>query len=109
MRLSLIPCTTSCRRNLCVQHGEMISMSLPKYDVLVGGKWQPSASGEYFETDNPFTGATWALIPRCGEADANQAVAAAKAAFDRGACPAMTATQRGALLRRLGDLLAEHA
>jgi aldehyde dehydrogenase (NAD+) len=84
-------------------------MSLPKYEVLVGGKWQPSASGDYFETDNPFTGATWALIPRCGEADANQAVAAAKAAFDGGAWPAMTATQRGALLRRLGDLLAEHA
>jgi (Z)-2-((N-methylformamido)methylene)-5-hydroxybutyrolactone dehydrogenase len=84
-------------------------MSLPTFEILVGGKWQPSATGDYFETDNPFTGAPWALIPRCGEADANEAVAAAKSAFDRGAWPTLTATQRGALLRRLADLLTEHA
>lgn len=84
-------------------------MSLPRYDILIGGAWKPAASGDYFETDNPYTGQTWALIPRCGQADADAAVTAAKTAFDRGAWPAMTATQRGALLRRLGDLLIEHA
>jgi (Z)-2-((N-methylformamido)methylene)-5-hydroxybutyrolactone dehydrogenase len=84
-------------------------MTLPQYEILVGGKWQASASGEYFETDNPFTGQTWALIPRCGQADADKAVAAAKAAFDKGAWPATTATQRGHLLRKLADLLLEHA
>ncbi|HYZ21826.1 MAG TPA: aldehyde dehydrogenase [Rhodopila sp.] len=76
---------------------------------MIGGEWSGSASGDYFETDNPYTGATWALIPRCGAPDVDRAVAAAKAAFDKGPWPNMTATQRGALLRKLGDLIAENA
>ena len=31
-------------------------MSLPKYDILIGGEWQQSSSGAYFETHNPYTG-----------------------------------------------------
>lgn len=84
-------------------------MTLPTYQVLIGGEWQAAASGDHFETQNPYTGTSWARIPRCNEADANRAVAAAKAAFENGAWPAMTATQRGALLRRLGDLIAANA
>jgi (Z)-2-((N-methylformamido)methylene)-5-hydroxybutyrolactone dehydrogenase len=84
-------------------------MSLPKYEILIGGEWQKSGSGSYFETHNPYTGKPWALIPRCNQADAARAVEAASTAFERGAWPAMTATQRGALLRKLGDMLAEHA
>jgi (Z)-2-((N-methylformamido)methylene)-5-hydroxybutyrolactone dehydrogenase len=84
-------------------------MALPKYDILIGGEWQASSSGAYFETHNPYTGKPWALIPRCNEADATRAVEAASKAFESGPWPAMTATQRGALLRKLGDLLAEHA
>src|SRR5262249_9986683 len=82
-----------------------IRMILPSYQVLIGGEWQGAASGEVFETQNPYTGTAWARIPRCAEADVVRAVAAAKAAFERGPWPAMTATQRGALLRRLGDLI----
>jgi (Z)-2-((N-methylformamido)methylene)-5-hydroxybutyrolactone dehydrogenase len=84
-------------------------MSLPKYDILIGGEWQASSSGVYFETHNPYTGKAWALIPRCNEDDATRAVEAASKAFESGPWPAMTATQRGALLRKLGDLLAEYA
>jgi acyl-CoA reductase-like NAD-dependent aldehyde dehydrogenase len=84
-------------------------MTLPKYDILIGGEWQGSSSGAYFETHNPYTGKPWALIPRCNEGDAARAVQAASDAFERGPWPAMTATQRGALLRKLGDLLTEHA
>ena len=84
-------------------------MTLSTYQILIGGQWQSAESGAYFETHNPYTGAPWALIPRCTEADVDRAVTAAKAAFDGGAWPAMTATQRGALLRRLGDLIAAQA
>jgi aldehyde dehydrogenase (NAD+) len=84
-------------------------MSLPKYQILIGGEWQNSASGEFFETDNPYTGEPWALIPRCGQADVDRAVEAASAAFEGGPWPKLTATQRGALLRRLGDLITQHA
>lgn len=84
-------------------------MTLPKYEILIGGEWQKSNSDAYFKTYNPYTGKPWALVPRCAEADAARAVEAASDAFERGPWPAMTATQRGALLRKLGDLLAEHA
>jgi aldehyde dehydrogenase (NAD+) len=84
-------------------------MSLHKYQVLIGGEWQNAASREFFETHDPYAGKAWALIPRCGEADVARAVAAAKAAFDHGPWPAMTATARGALLRKLGDLIAANA
>ena len=84
-------------------------MTLSKYEILIGGEWQKSNSDAYFETYNPYTGKPWALVPRCNEEDAARAVDAASDAFERGPWPAMTATQRGALLRKLGDLLAEHA
>ncbi len=84
-------------------------MSLPKYEILIGGKWRAAASGETFETDNPYTGEPWALIPRCGAADAEAAVEAASEAFETGPWAGTNASQRGALLRRLGDLLAENA
>lgn len=84
-------------------------MSLPKYRILIGGEWQNAASGEFFETDNPYTGEPWALIPRCNKVDVERAVEAASAAFESGPWPKLTATQRGALLRRLGDLITQHA
>jgi len=52
-------------------------MPLPKYQVLIGGEWQNAASGEFFETHDPYAGKAWAQIPRCGEADVARAVAAA--------------------------------
>ncbi len=84
-------------------------MALPKYKILTGGDWHDAAGGDYFETYNPYTGKPWALIPRCAAPDAERAIEAASAAFESGPWPQMTATQRGALLRRLGDLIAQHA
>jgi aldehyde dehydrogenase (NAD+) len=79
-----------------------------RYQMLIGGAWADPASGEWFESINPFTAAPWALVPRAAKADVDCAVAAAKAAF-QGDWRKMTATARGALLRRLGDLITEDA
>ena len=79
------------------------------YRMHIGGEWVPAATGETFETANPFTGKPWALIPRGGAADANRAVEVAQRAFTTGPWPALTATARGHLLRRLGDLVAANA
>jgi acyl-CoA reductase-like NAD-dependent aldehyde dehydrogenase len=84
-------------------------MTLPTYQILIGGELQSADSRAHVETHNPYTGAPWVLIPRCTVADVGRAVTAAKAALDGGAWPAMTATQRGALLRKLGDLIAAQA
>jgi aldehyde dehydrogenase (NAD+) len=75
--------------------------------MFIDGQWVEAASGEHFRSDNPYTGKPWALIPRGGSADAERAVQAARKAFTSGEWPKLNATKRGALLRKLGDLIAE--
>lgn len=83
-------------------------MSLPHYGHFIDGVCVPPASGAYFDTENPYTGEAWARIARGNAADVDAAVSAAKAAFE-GAWGGLTATRRGQLLRRLADLIVEHA
>ena len=79
------------------------------YQMLIGGEWVDAADGQVFETMNPYLGKPWATIPRAGAEDAARAVAAAKAAFRDGPWSRMNPTGRGALIRRLADLIAERA
>jgi (Z)-2-((N-methylformamido)methylene)-5-hydroxybutyrolactone dehydrogenase len=83
--------------------------SLTKYKMFIGGEWTDAASGETFETINPYTGKPWAMIPRAGREDVDRAVRAAHDAFTKGEWPKLNATQRGALLRKLGDLIGPKA
>lgn len=82
---------------------------LKKYQMLIGGEWVDSSNGETFESMNPYTGENWAEFPRGTADDADRAVQAARKAFTTGDWPKMTATQRGHLLRKLGDLISAHA
>lgn len=82
---------------------------LPRYDAIINGKKVAPSSGEYFETINPYTSKPWAEVARCNAIEAGDAVEAAYAAFTKGEWPALTPTQRGALLRKLGDLAAANA
>ena len=77
--------------------------------MFIGGEWVEAASGEHFPSDNPYTGKPWASIPRGGAADAARAVEAAHKALTSGEWPKCNATKRGALLRKLGDLITEHS
>jgi (Z)-2-((N-methylformamido)methylene)-5-hydroxybutyrolactone dehydrogenase len=79
-----------------------------KHQMLIGGKWVDPASGEWFESVNPFTAKPWALVPRGSKADVDQAIAAAKCAF-HGEWRKLTATARGALLHKFGELVAAEA
>jgi len=83
--------------------------NLPKYRMYIDGAAEEARSGEWFESHNPFTGRPWALIARGNKDDADRAVEAAHRAFATGPWPALTATQRGALLRKLADLIARDA
>ena len=83
--------------------------TLAKYRMFIGGEWVDSASGETFQSDNPFTGKPWALIPKGNAQDADRAVRAAHKAFTTGEWPKMNPSKRGALLRKLGDLIGEKA
>jgi aldehyde dehydrogenase (NAD+) len=82
---------------------------LEKYKLFIGGAWVEPASGQYFESDNPYTARPWALIARGNKDDVDRAVDAAHTAFTTGPWPKLTASARGALVRKLGDLLAGEA
>jgi aldehyde dehydrogenase (NAD+) len=77
--------------------------------MLIGGEWVDAISGGHLDSINPFTAQPWARVPRAVAADVERAVAAAKTAFHGDAWRKLTATARGGLLRRLGDLVAAEA
>ena len=82
---------------------------LKTFQIFVDGKWQNSKSGEFFESFYPFTGKAWARIPRCNESDADLAVGAALNALEKPEWSGLNASQRGHLLRRLGDIIEKNA
>jgi (Z)-2-((N-methylformamido)methylene)-5-hydroxybutyrolactone dehydrogenase len=83
--------------------------NMKRYQMLIGGEWVDAAGGRTFETENPFLGAPWALIPRAASADVDRAVEAAYKAFKSGTWSQINATGRGILLRKLAELIAAEA
>ncbi|MDQ1409104.1 MAG: aldehyde dehydrogenase [Acidobacteriaceae bacterium] len=73
--------------------------------LLINGQWVNSASGKTFPTINPSTGEELSQIAEADAADVDKAVAAARAAFEKGAWRKMTASQRGNLMFKLADLI----
>lgn len=82
---------------------------MKRYQLRIAGQPAAPQSGEWFETQNPCTGEAWAEIPRGDARDVDAAVQAAHRALTSGPWAELTPTQRGALLRRLGDLIARDA
>src|SRR2546430_9570411 len=83
----------------------------PQLDELLmvndGSPRAARAGGTYTSTD-PYTGQPWAQVPDADARDVDAAVAAARAALG-GPWGKLTATQRGKLLHRLGELIAREA
>lgn len=79
------------------------------YKLYIDGVFQDPASAKWFDSYNPYTGEVWCRIAEGSAADVDRAVHAAHKAFSSGPWPQMTASQRGALLRKLGDLIARDA
>jgi phenylacetaldehyde dehydrogenase len=76
--------------------------------MFIDGKWVEAASGKTFPTYNPATGEVLAQIAEGDREDIDRAVKAARKAFESGPWPEMTASQRGRLIWKLGDLIEEH-
>jgi (Z)-2-((N-methylformamido)methylene)-5-hydroxybutyrolactone dehydrogenase len=83
-------------------------MGLPVRQHYIGGKWVDSADGRTSESINPATGEAIYKFARGGAEDIDRAVRAARATFESESWRRTTATQRGGMLRRLGDLIAEN-
>jgi aldehyde dehydrogenase (NAD+) len=81
---------------------------MQRYPLYIGGEFRDSASGAWFETENPYTLEPWAQIARGNAADVDAAVAAAQQAFESGWGRSKPA-YRAALLRALADQLEQVA
>jgi len=77
--------------------------------MLINGKWAQAASGKTFPTYNPATGEILAHVAEGDKEDINRAVAAARAAFDKGPWRKLAPSERGRLIWKLADLLEKHA
>ena len=78
------------------------------FDNFIDGAFVPPAGGQRMQTSNPFTGKVWAQVPNDPGA-VNDAVAAARKAFETGPWATMSAVERSQLMRALGDSLARDA
>jgi len=83
-------------------------MTTRNYMHYINGTYVPAASGEIFETSDPYSGRVWATIARGSSADVDAAVTAAKNALD-GEWGTYNASQRGKLLNRLAELIERDA
>ncbi|WP_019971028.1 aldehyde dehydrogenase [Mycobacterium sp. 141] len=85
-------------------------MSEPrKLQHFIGGKSVEPASGEYFPSTNPATREVLYLAARGNATDIDAAVVSATEAFLDPRWRDLSQTKRGHLLRRLADLIGEHA
>src|SRR5262245_17895851 len=79
------------------------------YQMFIDNEWVDSAGGHKLESINPATGNVWAVVPEGNAEDIDRAVQAARRAFESGPWgTTMTATERGALMRKLADLVVEN-
>jgi hypothetical protein len=95
---------------MAIAHAEK-TIATPKIrhtECFIDGKWRPSVSGKTFATLNPATEEVICQIAEGDKEDIDLAVQAARRAFDQGPWSRMDARDRGKLMYRLADLIAEH-
>src|SRR5438128_2315809 len=86
-----------------------MSQSTQTFQLLIGGAFADSASGETFKTIDPSTGEVYATVFKAGAEDAERAVQAARTAFDEGPWPKMRGRERAKYLLQVADLVKQHA
>ena len=75
--------------------------------LYIGGRWRPAASGETREIRCPADNSLVGVVAEGGVADTEQAIAAARRAFDAGEWSATPAAARGDLLLRVAAQIDE--
>ncbi|GHA02385.1 aldehyde dehydrogenase [Streptomyces purpurascens] len=82
---------------------------MQRYEMFIDGESRKASGGDWFPTDNPYLGTPWAEVAQGTAQDVDDAVRAADRALRTGPWAELTASARGALLRRLGDIIAANA
>ncbi|MBK8015708.1 MAG: aldehyde dehydrogenase family protein [Betaproteobacteria bacterium] len=89
--------------------GGTLDSGLLEFQNFIDGKWRPAADGRTVDVVSPSDGKVFARIARGTASDIDDAVAAARRAFEEGPWPRMPAVERGRLMVKLGAKIAEHA
>lgn len=76
--------------------------------LYINGKYVPAVNGKTFDVINPATEEVIAQVSEAQTEDIDQAVLAARKAFDEGEWPKMEAATRSCLLYKFADLLEEN-
>jgi len=76
--------------------------------LFIGGEWVEAKSQERISVVDPATGREIASVADANAADVDRAVAAARAAFEKGPWRDMLPADRQALLWKLSDLIEKH-
>jgi phenylacetaldehyde dehydrogenase len=76
-----------------------------QHRMLIDGRFVAAASGKTFPVYNPATGEEITRVPEAEAQDVDNAVSAARRAFDDGPWSRMSSSERGKLLWKLADLL----
>jgi len=79
------------------------------YKLYIDGEFCDAEGGATFDSRDPSTGEVWAKFPAASAADVDRAVESAQRAFENPEWTNMLPHQRGKLLYKLADLIAEHA
>jgi betaine-aldehyde dehydrogenase len=77
--------------------------------LFIGGAWVKPSTGDLLQVIAPATEQVYMRVADAKEADIDRAVAAARAAFDRGPWPRLKHSERAAYLRAMGKMLNERA
>ncbi|QDZ00632.1 aldehyde dehydrogenase [Nitratireductor mangrovi] len=87
-----------------VMHSPTVGPKTPE-SFFINGRWVEPISKQLLKVVSPATEELLLSYPEAGPADIDRAVAAARAAFDKGPWPQMSATERARYLRRVAELL----
>ena len=75
------------------------------YQLFIDGAWTQGAADEAITVIDPATEETIGEVPEATLADARDAIAAARKAFDEGPWPYLNPAERGRVLERMADAL----
>lgn len=75
--------------------------------LFINGAFVPAKSEAMFDVVDPANRKVFHQVARGGAEDIDAAVKAARKAFDEGPWPRLSGAERGAILRKMGDLIAE--
>ncbi len=87
-----------------------MSLNLSHADKLyIGGEWQPPASADLITIVSPSDESIVGKVARAVQADVDRAVATARQAFDTGAWPRMSGSERAEKLRSIAGHMRERS